>query len=226
MIYLEPQQGITKISPYNDHFQSFEVVNALNDCLNVEDKGLLNIESHYVGVFTEYLHYAKLPQDILSGEHHIMGTKVDHLLRHKDGVKAYNHTYVERKAPGYQEDMLSARDQCLRYISIDKKWPPYVNKVYGINTIGLNLEFNEYKLGSKGLLDIESKFIDRVNNDIEMYSIISDKDIYQAELEFSFKNDKRDIRGTENFSIYKEYGALNTVKDSEFINKCRLYQLK
>lgn len=121
--------------------------------------------------------------------------------------------------------MTEARNQSLRYISIDKPWPEGVKAVYGLNCIGLNIEFNEYTIGKKGLVIIEDKYKDIINKNVEIYSIISESDPINIKLDYSFDIGRRVVKGIVDFKLYKENGSLDNVMDSQFINKCRIYQL-
>lgn len=64
--FILPREGTSKINEHNTHFDSLEVVNGLNHCLEENNKHLFSLESQYSGVFTEYLYYAKLPTQILA----------------------------------------------------------------------------------------------------------------------------------------------------------------
>lgn len=116
--------------------------------------------------------------------------------------------------------MSKARNQSLRYISIDKKWPEDIKIVYGINSIGLNIQFNEYCLSNKGLIIIENKYKDIINKDLEIYSIIFETDSINIKVKYSFNVENRVLNGTTDFRLYKEYGSLSHHIDSNFINKC------
>lgn len=92
-----PIQGTYKINNNNTHFDSLEVVNALNHCLGVKNKHFFNLEPHYSGVFTEFLHYSKLATQVLSGEHYIMGTKIDFFFNNSKNRGQLLCTYLYRK---------------------------------------------------------------------------------------------------------------------------------
>lgn len=57
-----------------------------------------------------------------------------------------------------------------------------------------------------------------------MYSIISDTDCLKMKLEYSNKHNN--VKEDVDFLIYKEHGTLDNIIHSEFIKKCRFYQLK
>lgn len=154
-----------------------------------------------------------------------MGTKIDHLITHKVNDSFCAHTYIERKSPSEQENMIEPRNQSLRYISIDKLWPQGVKSVYGLNSIGLNIEFNEYSIGNKGLVIIEDKYKHIVNKNVEIYSIISDNNPINRKVDYSLDIGIHHVEGKADFTLYKEYGSLDCIIDSKFIDKCRIYQL-
>lgn len=162
-----PLEGIYKINDNNTHFDFLEVVNALNHCLQQASKDLFVLEPHYAGVLTEYLHYAKRSTDVLLNERYIKGDKIDFLTTQKVGDSYRSHTYIEKKAPLEYENMSEARNQSIRYVSIDT-WPQNQKTAYGINSLGLNMEFLEYNLGYKGMVFIDKEYEEYVNKTMEI----------------------------------------------------------
>ena len=100
-----------------------------------------------------------------------MGTKIDHYISDRvpnTFIKQLPHTYIERKPPSDQEYMWASREQSIRYVCLDKVWPHNINSVYGINCLGLNLEFVEYKLGDKGILGNHTEHAEHFNKNVEV----------------------------------------------------------
>lgn len=181
-----PIEGIYKINDNNTQFDSLEVVNSLNHYLQQESKDIFGLEPHYADVFTEYLHYAKRSTDVLLNERYIKGDKFDFLTNHKVGDSYRSHTYIERKAPLEYENMSEARNQSIRYVSIET-WPLNQTTAYGINSLGLNMEFVEYNLGYKGMVFIDKEYEEYVNKRVVIYSIISESDKIDHPLSYSFR---------------------------------------
>ena len=61
--FKEPTVNIHSIDDNHTHLQCKGIIGALNACL--DNNNLLQLEAHYSGVFTEYLHYAKSPTQTL-----------------------------------------------------------------------------------------------------------------------------------------------------------------
>ncbi len=196
-----------------NHFKSFDVVSSLNDCLSNPE--FFPLEPHYGIVFNEYLNYAKKPGHILGGEHHIKGKKIDFIIKDTNRPNSSSHTYIERKSA--ENYMYNARKECTEYICLDDKWDSSRTCVYGITTVGLNMEFSEVRLGNKGLMGID-KNLNYNNREVETYSFVSNSEF--DTIPIIGKN----LNG--NLTLFKEVGSLDKHDDIDFIKECRLYQIK
>lgn len=159
-MFRDPVEDVLKLNENNNLFQSYEIVGALNACLY--DNNLFSLESHYSGVYNEYLNYAKLRTHTLHGESYILATKTDYYISKRRPMTSdvwLPHTYIERKALSDYEYMWAAREQCIRYVCLGKVWPTNMTFVYGIHCLGLNVEYIEYNLGNKGILGVQDKYV-------------------------------------------------------------------
>lgn len=99
---------------------------------------------------------------------------------------------------------------------MDKEWPDHLDKVYGINSLALNLEFSELIKGNKGFVHVKPKLRAFFNKDVELFSIISDVNPLDMDIPYSINGER--VQGTNKFFLYKENGALDNVEDAKFIH--------